>query len=280
MPKKKAKKTAGMLATEGDVLSALRHRHSGDEWVFLSHLKTATGWQTGRGRELDGWAMNLWPSRGLKTHGFEVKVSRSDWLSELKDPDKADEGFQFCDFWWLVVGDPSIVQDGELPAGWGLMVPHRGGLKIKVQATERAADFDRAFWASCLRNMQRTNLEEKERKEIESREYGRGYKEGRKSAEKRAEAQAESSNHLAEKTLESVKRFEELTGVNIGAYGGGVERQAKLFKALDVLLEGDFGGRVQGRFKNLRDMAAKSLQQLDDVLAEMAAIGGDVKGEK
>jgi hypothetical protein len=276
---KKAKKP-GVLTTEGDVLSVLRHRHSGDEWVFLSHLKTATGWQTGRGREVDGWAMNMWPSRGLKTHGFEVKVSRSDWLSELKNPDKADEGFQFCDFWWLVVGDASIVQDGELPTGWGLMVPHRGGLKIKVQATEREAEFDRAFWASCLRNMQRTNLEEKERREIESREYDRGYKEGRKSGEAKAKAKIESATLLAEKTLASVRTFEELTGVSISSYEGGVKRQAKLFKALEVMLEGDFGGRFQGRLKNLRDQTAKSLQQFDDVLAEMAEIGGDVEGAK
>jgi len=32
--------------------------------------------------------MDLWPSGGLEIHGHEVKVSRSDWLRELKEPEK------------------------------------------------------------------------------------------------------------------------------------------------------------------------------------------------
>lgn len=270
---------AQVFKTEGEVLDALRRRHAGDEWVFLMHLKTATGWQTGRGRELDGWAMNMWPSRGLKTHGFEVKVSRSDWLSELKDPDKADEGFQFCDFWWVAVGDPAIVQKGELPAGWGLLVPHRGGMKIKVQAEEREADFDRAFWASCLRNLQRSALVEKERFELEDRAHRRGYNEGVKAGEKKGEAEVLSSKHLAEKTLAAVKRFEKLTGVHIGTYEHRAENQAKVFKAVETLLSGSYGGRLQGNLKRLRDQVATSLEQFDGVLAELGKLEG-VTGEE
>jgi hypothetical protein len=77
--------------------------------------------------------VDLWPSSGHPVHGFEVKVSRSDWLTELKDPDKAEAFKPYCDHWWLVVPDASIVHD-DLPPGWGLMVAGRGGLHIRNRA--------------------------------------------------------------------------------------------------------------------------------------------------
>ncbi len=66
--------------------------------------------------------------------GHEVKVSRSDWLSELRDPSKADRIKQFCHHWYLVVPDSSIVKTGELPEGWGLMTQSVSGLRVKVRA--------------------------------------------------------------------------------------------------------------------------------------------------
>lgn len=55
--------------------------------------------------------------------GHEVKVSRADWLHELKQLEKADEWADQCHAWYLVVAEPGIVHDGELPNGWGLMAP-------------------------------------------------------------------------------------------------------------------------------------------------------------
>jgi len=66
-------------------------------------------------------------------HGHEVKVSRSDWLTELKDPGKAEVFRRHMHFWWLVVSDRSIVRD-DLPDEWGLMVKAGGRLRIVRQA--------------------------------------------------------------------------------------------------------------------------------------------------
>lgn len=64
--------------------------------------------------------MGIWPSNGHLIHGFEIKVSRGDFLNEMKDPTKAQAVFQFCDRWSLVT--PSgLVKADELPAPWGLM---------------------------------------------------------------------------------------------------------------------------------------------------------------
>jgi hypothetical protein len=59
-------------------------------------------------------------------HGFEVKVTRSDWLRELKHPDKSAPWRQYCDYWWLVVADRHIERD-DLPDDWGLLVPTAAG---------------------------------------------------------------------------------------------------------------------------------------------------------
>lgn len=66
--------------------------------------------------------------------GHEVKVSRADWLTELRDLSKAERIKQFCNHWYLVVSDAAIVKDGELPVGWGLMVLAGSKLRVKVKA--------------------------------------------------------------------------------------------------------------------------------------------------
>lgn len=69
-------------------------------------------------------------------HGFEVKVSRGDWLTELADPEKAAAWVRYCHYFWLVAADRSIVRD-DLPNGWGLLVPAGAGLRAAVKAQRR-----------------------------------------------------------------------------------------------------------------------------------------------
>lgn len=55
-------------------------------------------------------------------HGFEVKVSRADWLTEHRTGGKKSEPWRrYCDYWWLVVPNPKIIKLEELPDGWGLL---------------------------------------------------------------------------------------------------------------------------------------------------------------
>lgn len=58
--------------------------------------------------------------------GHEIKVSRADVLSELADPTKADPWARYCDRWWLVVSDPTLIDGLTLPDGWGVMAPPSG----------------------------------------------------------------------------------------------------------------------------------------------------------
>ncbi len=128
--------------TERSMLDLLRNRYSvdagnGPRYVFAEHVRNYCGF-AGYGtstalRTADAIAVDLWPSSGHLVHGFEVKVSRSDWLTELKDPEKAEAFRPYVDHWWLVVPDANIVRN-DLPAGWGLLVLTGGTLRARKSA--------------------------------------------------------------------------------------------------------------------------------------------------
>lgn len=131
--------------TEGVILDALRRRYgqrsgNGPAWAFIPHVRNAAGfgdWRTKGGlRTCDALALGLWPSKGLELHGHEIKCTRTDWLRELKDPDKADAFMRYCDRWWLVA-PPKVARIDELPEGWGLLTFHGDRIVRRVEAPLR-----------------------------------------------------------------------------------------------------------------------------------------------
>ncbi len=98
--------------------------------VFLPEVGQNGGW--GAGSRCDAIYVGFTSSSGRMLVGHELKVSRADWLNELKKPGKADQWADECHEWWLVVSDPAIVREGELPADWGLMYPGRSKTRMTV----------------------------------------------------------------------------------------------------------------------------------------------------
>jgi hypothetical protein len=82
----------------------------------------------------DAVIIGNWPSVGYEIQGFEIKISRADWLNEVKNPEKCDPTKRYCDRWWLLISSEKYVKEGELPEDWGLMVAHGTGIKIVKQA--------------------------------------------------------------------------------------------------------------------------------------------------
>lgn len=140
------------FASEAAVLFALSKRYSAPEYAFLQHVRNGTGYSRRVTRTADALAYSLYPSRGLELHGFEVKVSRADWIHEKEDPEKAEEISKFCDRWWIAIGDEKIVQPGELPPTWGLLIPKGDKLIVKVEAPKlEAKPLDKLMVAAILR---------------------------------------------------------------------------------------------------------------------------------
>ena len=98
--------------------------------------------------------MDLWPSSGLELIGFELKTSRSDWLRELKQDQKAEPIKQFCDRWYVVVNDDYGVlrHHDEVPKDWGVMaLNYMGKIDVKKEAPKLSPQpIDRLFLASLM----------------------------------------------------------------------------------------------------------------------------------
>ncbi|WP_066681647.1 hypothetical protein [Sphingomonas sp. CCH9-E2] len=110
-----------------DVRAALARKFCAPEYALFYEVGDATG---GRARRwADAIAMGLWPSRGIALQGFEIKVSRSDWLNELRQPAKAEAIARYCRYWWIVT-PPDLVREGELPERWGHYEVRGNGLKV------------------------------------------------------------------------------------------------------------------------------------------------------
>jgi len=106
------------------------------------------GWNgQGGWRRCDALYVGFTSSSGRILIGHELKISRADWLNELNKRDKADQWADESHEWWLVVSDPAIVRDGELPAGWGLMAPGRSKTRLDIIANaDRKPSDHRPSW--------------------------------------------------------------------------------------------------------------------------------------
>lgn len=225
-PHVQAPATKGRSAFEitTDLRLRLRARYGagdGRRYVVLEEVANATG--SGASRSCDLLAISLWPSDGLDWHGHEIKASRSDWLREIKDPDKADAFAGYCDRWWIVAADRGVVQTGELRDGWGLLVPGGDGLRVVVGAAKREPKpVTRKFLAALMRRFieaQQRALalapEGEERRNLERK----------LAAAERERQTAELSRKRVDEELQnlraSVSAFQQASGIQIDRYGGG-----------------------------------------------------------
>lgn len=249
-------KTA-LRVTEATMLEALRRRFAPPEWAFLPHVRDATG---GRAtRTADAIAMNLWPSRGLAVHGFEVKVDRRDWLREMKAPDKAEVMAAKCDAWWLAV-PAGIVVDDEVPESWGLLILDEGAkLRAAREPTYRPpgerGPIPRTFLAAILRRANETDPNEQALREA----YERGKHDAEKDAVAGAARAAGWDRDGYVKLQERVSAFEEASGIRITAWAAGK----------------DLGDAVRALVHD-RHLVENTLRRMDGVAGELAQLAKQV----
>lgn len=118
--------------TAQDISRLLAARHS--DGVYVPQCKMGAAGS----RVLDGWA--LLPTWSPMTAvGYEIKVSRSDWLKDQKFHDYLAVCHLFC-----VAAPKGVVHRDELPAGIGLLEPVGSGngakLVMRVKPVRREPD--------------------------------------------------------------------------------------------------------------------------------------------
>jgi hypothetical protein len=205
-----------------NVFRALRERYPQGEYAFMSEVRNGTGF-TKTTRYADALVMSTWPSRGLDLMGFEVKISRSDWLRELKNPAKAETIFAYCDRWYLVVSDAEIVKDAELPSTWGLLVPRKDKLIVKVEAAKLTPKpIDKTFLASLLRNVTENCVPVRDISERCEARYAEGIKRGQHHSSVDVERLSKEIFHYKRR----IEGFEQRVGVKIDDWDCGNITQA------------------------------------------------------
>lgn len=166
------------------------------------------------GGRCDFMSVGLWASRGHLIYGHEIKTSRADWLAELNKPSKADLWWGCCHRWWLVVPSADLVREGELPDGWGLMVPRAGARRMRVIVSAAARHVTPPMWllTAMVKREQRARDNV-----VRDAEY-RGRQAGMATERERADQQALSAEQ--KRRLDTLAGLEKALGITIDQYGG------------------------------------------------------------
>lgn len=247
------KKTTKVFTSE-NIENLLSNRFSPPAWAFLPQVRNGTGYAKAV-RTADALAMGLYPSRGLYLHGFEIKVHRSDWINELKNPAKAEAIAQFCDYWWIVA-PKDIVKSEELPSNWGLMIPYGATTKIIKEAKQlKSKNPDKVFLAGVLRKAQETITPTAELRE----NYIKGREVGRKNAENTFKWAKDDHRKLQQ----AVREFEKASGVKIDTW----QNNKEIGEAVKMVLSGAHLRNKQ-RLNNLLGNAEQIVLDIKENLKE------------
>jgi len=232
------------IFTSANIEKLLSNRFAPPAWAFLPQVRNGTGYAR-TARTADAIAMSLYPSRGLYLNGFEIKISRSDWLNELKNPDKAEAIAKYCDYWWIVA-PKDIVKIEELPSNWGLMIPFGATTKIVKEAKQlKSKNPDKLFLAGVLRKAQEVITPTAELRE----EHKKGYDLGKNNTESNFKWEKDEHKKLKQTVLE----FEQASGVKIDTWQDSKE----IGEAVKLVLNGEYlriKKNLQRLLKNAEDI--------------------------
>lgn len=242
--------------TSADVRTALRTRFTSPEWALFFEVGDGTG--ANQRRWADAVAMNLWPSRGLALHGFEIKVSRSDWRSELKNPAKAEPVSQYCDYWWIVA-PAGIVPKEELPDTWGLFeVVQTGKLKQVVSAPRREAKpAGRPFMAALLRRA--GQVDEEDIRKAVMVETSKIREQHKKEVDREVKRQVERYSRVVERA----KEIKDLCGIDLLHWTPTEEISSAIRFVLTAGAANSYGG-----IDRIRNSLRRALEQMDQAVEE------------
>lgn len=241
----------------GELYAMLQNRCIAEGRILASQVAEAAGWNGTR--RLDGVSLSCREGHGYDLQGYELKVSRSDLLRELKQPEKAEPIMRFLDTFWIVAGK-GVCDPRELPAAWGLLVP-RGQ---RLAAVKRAHQLEpqpltKSFIVGFILRLQRTGeLPDVQKALADAREEG--YQDGLQQGAARERMSHKDS--IDRDRLEAVREFEAAAGITIGNYSAG-----DIGNAVGIVLRGE-DGRHRRALERLRENAARIEREIAEALKE------------
>lgn len=230
-----------------EIQRLLRKKYAPPEYAFF--LEVANGTGSGASRYADGVAVNLWPSKGHEVLGFEIKVSRADFLNEMKKPWKSDSVMKYCHKWYLVA-PKGLIKKEEIPVNWGFIEVANGKLyNTKLAPHLEPVDMTRSFCSALLRRSTESSIPlfdlEKWKEDMEESAKSHVSWEAKRNAEKLKELQ------------DKVSAFEKASGINIS---NTWEKGEVIGRAVDFVLNGGFSSfrwKVKSAVDNIKEIAEK-----------------------
>lgn len=262
--------------TETDILRILSEKYAEPEYIVLTHVRSSTGFRDLEWRTADAMICSCWPSRGHEIWGVEVKVSRSDFLSEVKRPEKAEKIAQYCHRWYIATPD-GLVKPSELPKGWGLLLIREDG-SVKAAKTGDLLEPD-PLPPGLLMAMLRSAAKQRPRMTDESIEaiQRAAFECGRKrEAELHAKSRDQELVHLKRRLEDAnaqLDKFRQVTGVQEGTYYPSFPERIRMVK---LAQDGFFTGTLQ-RIAGMAPELRKFLDTLESLQSEAREAAKEMK---
>lgn len=252
---------------------SLRRRYGDGAWTLVFEFTGPNG------RRADAFAVSRTKSNNFQIVAFEIKASRSDWLSEKKDPKKQEHFVGIADEFYVVAARKGIVNDSELPEGWGLLElkPNSERLYKEVESdlTENQAGTpSRRFWAKLIQKIDdgsRDGYTDADLAEARSR----GYDEA-----KNDEYLADRSDRELERLQEKADAFDDIrkSDIPISSYRASDDQLQKLEVAHKIVseFEDDGYGSMAKTLERMQDTvkrrATDALETLEELREEVDAL--------
>jgi uncharacterized protein YqgV (UPF0045/DUF77 family) len=199
--------------------------------------------------------MNLFPSRGLSVYGFEIKVSKSDFMSEIRKPDKSADIQKFCDRWYIVAPEEAV-DESLLPATWGWLQVTGEQIRVKKEApTLTPEPLNRKFVAAVVRR-----AHEQEEADIEARVRLRMEAE-RKRDEERITREVEARSRKSQEAIKQLADLKAKIGTSSWDYLNNDDVAAAVKIVREAGVTSTYGGlrQVEKEMKRCADRLRKAL---------------------
>lgn len=243
--------------TSAHVRNALKLRYPKDSHALLWEVPPGTGMNGGR--YTDAVAVGLYASHGHKIEGIEIKVSRSDFLHEMKQPEKSAPVFKFCTHWWLACPQ-GMVHPDELPSTWGMLeLMPNGTMRTRHKAPKLTpAPVTLAFFAALCRR--HAGLDEVACELLLSQERQKLQAEFKERVQRAADERASLRIQKAEEGMKQLADIEERTGIDFSAYGMADD----FIRSVLLVQELTAGNEWSSVLKALRRNLSAALKEIDE----------------
>lgn len=142
------------MSREKDAIKKMHTDWTGKaEGVLVFEMPTGTGYSHGEPNRIDAFHMEVHPSKGLKRTAYEIKVSRADFLREIREPRKRRAAMRVSNQFYFVT-PPGVANVQEIPLDCGLLEVDGATVEIVAAPFRDSMPASWHFFAAFARRLQ------------------------------------------------------------------------------------------------------------------------------